>query len=199
MAAEDTLTIAALIPCSAVNGPGKRFVLWLQGCRFHCAQCINPQFKDETQGTKITVEEIHDLIKQAQHEYQITGLSLSGGEPLLQADALKGLLIKVKTNLTLSVFLFTGCLQSELSETQAEVWNMCDLVASGRYDHTRPGNDQNWLASANQQLVINGPWITNLEPVPNACEVHIAEDGSVTVTGFIDDLTILDEMGGLDR
>ena len=70
-----------------VDGPGVRFVVFLSGCPLRCKCCHNPDTWDMEAGTEYTAEEI---VKRASRykEYfgREGGITISGGEPLLQAD-----------------------------------------------------------------------------------------------------------------
>ncbi len=70
-----------------VDGPGVRFVVFLQGCNLRCGCCHNPDTWEMVGGTEYTPEEI--VKKAARYkEYfgKDGGITLSGGEPLLQAE-----------------------------------------------------------------------------------------------------------------
>jgi pyruvate formate lyase activating enzyme len=71
---------------STVDGPGVRVVGWLAGCQFKCVYCHNPDTWKMTNGLPVTVARAVEVIKQYQHDLKIMkgGVTLSGGEPLLQ-------------------------------------------------------------------------------------------------------------------
>ncbi|MBQ8550963.1 MAG: pyruvate formate lyase-activating protein [Clostridia bacterium] len=71
----------------AVDGPGIRFVVFMQGCNLRCGCCHNPDTWALTGGTATTAEEIIGKAERYR-EYQgdTGGITLSGGEPLLQAE-----------------------------------------------------------------------------------------------------------------
>src|SRR5881394_3401272 len=71
---------------STVDGPGVRIVGWLAGCQFKCVYCHNPDTWKITNGTPISVERAVEVIKQYRHDLAAMrgGVTLSGGEPLLQ-------------------------------------------------------------------------------------------------------------------
>jgi pyruvate formate lyase activating enzyme len=71
---------------STVDGPGVRVVGWLAGCQFKCVYCHNPDTWKMTNGLPVTVTRAVEVIKQYQHDLKIMkgGVTLSGGEPLLQ-------------------------------------------------------------------------------------------------------------------
>lgn len=79
--------IHSLQSLGTLDGPGVRFVAFLQGCPLRCGCCHNPDTWDKNGGTPMTPEA---LVEKASHfrEYfgKDGGITLSGGEPLLQAD-----------------------------------------------------------------------------------------------------------------
>ena len=69
-----------------VDGPGVRFVVFLQGCHLRCGCCHNPDTWDATGGTEYTAREIVDKAVRFKEYFGTEGgITLSGGEPLLQA------------------------------------------------------------------------------------------------------------------
>lgn len=73
-----------------VDGPGVRFVVFLQGCHLRCKCCHNPDTWDTNGGVKYTAAEIVDKAKRYREYFgDAGGITLSGGEPLLQPDFVK--------------------------------------------------------------------------------------------------------------
>ncbi len=79
------LNIARWIERSAVNGPGERFVLWLQGCPLRCPGCWNPDTWDFRPRQMIDPQDLITLVSEVSG---IEGVTLTGGEPFSQAAAL---------------------------------------------------------------------------------------------------------------
>ncbi|MDD3301539.1 MAG: pyruvate formate-lyase-activating protein [Patescibacteria group bacterium] len=79
------------------DGPGIRLVIFLQGCNFSCSYCHNPDTISPLGGEKYSAQQIIDLLE-GQRPYFSNGggLTVSGGEPLLQAKELLGLFKKAK-------------------------------------------------------------------------------------------------------
>ncbi|MBQ7827621.1 MAG: pyruvate formate lyase-activating protein [Clostridia bacterium] len=72
---------------AAVDGPGVRFAVFLQGCHLRCGYCHNPDTWDVSGGTEYTAEEIVNRCERYREYFgECGGITLSGGEPLLQAD-----------------------------------------------------------------------------------------------------------------
>lgn len=72
----------------AVDGPGIRFVVFMQGCPLRCKYCHNRDTWDTKKGTEYTVQEIIEKAKRCKPYMESTkdgGITVSGGEPLLQA------------------------------------------------------------------------------------------------------------------
>lgn len=72
----------------AVDGPGVRFVVFLQGCPMRCAYCHNPDTWETNKGTPMETMEIIDAFERNRSFYQGGGITATGGEPMLQTDFL---------------------------------------------------------------------------------------------------------------
>jgi len=71
-----------------VDGPGIRYVLFMQGCPLRCLYCHNPDTWDLSAGREITVSEILNEYNKNRDFYSKGGITVTGGEPLLQIDFL---------------------------------------------------------------------------------------------------------------
>jgi pyruvate formate lyase activating enzyme len=71
---------------SAVDGPGVRLVAWLAGCQFQCVYCHNPDTWKMSNGMPVTLSRAVEQIRKYCYDLQVMkgGLTISGGEPLLQ-------------------------------------------------------------------------------------------------------------------
>ena len=89
-----------------VDGPGLRFVIFFQGCPMRCRYCHNPDTWDMGGGRDCTVEEIIDAYCKNRPFYETGGITVTGGEPLLQKELPRllekikamGFLVKLDTN-----------------------------------------------------------------------------------------------------
>ena len=108
-----------------VDGPGVRFVVFLHGCNLHCGYCHNP---DVCHGdfTEYTAEEIVQKVKRYQDYFGLDGgITVSGGEPLLQPKFVKELLSLCKKEGIHTVLDTSGSLWNE---DISEMLSFCDLV-----------------------------------------------------------------------
>lgn len=90
--------IHSIETCGAVDGPGLRYLLFTQGCPLRCKYCHNPDTWKLSEGTEADTEElIKDIVKYKTFmKASKGGVTISGGEPFLQADFVRDLLIKCK-------------------------------------------------------------------------------------------------------
>ena len=88
--------IHSLESFGTVDGPGVRYVVFMQGCPMRCLYCHNPDTWDTKGGAPITPEEILESYEKNKAFYKNGGLTVTGGEPLLQLDFVTELLTKAK-------------------------------------------------------------------------------------------------------
>ena len=115
-----------------VDGPGIRFVVFTQGCPLRCKYCHNPDSWLITDGETRTVADLTaEIIKYKNYFGTTGGLTVSGGEPLLQIDFVIALFKSVKrygihTALDTSGYLFNAD-NKELVAKYEELDAYCDL------------------------------------------------------------------------
>ena len=89
---------------SVVDGPGIRTVLFMQGCDLHCKGCQNKSTWNINKGIEIDID---DLINELNKKVFNKKITISGGEPLMQKEALIELINKL-SNLGFDIALYTG-------------------------------------------------------------------------------------------
>jgi len=84
--------------CGAVDGPGIRFVVFTQGCPLRCKYCHNPDTWAPNKGQELDSEDLIDKVQRYETFMRNTGggLTVSGGEPLMQAEFVADLFKKAK-------------------------------------------------------------------------------------------------------
>ncbi|MBI4514229.1 MAG: radical SAM protein [Deltaproteobacteria bacterium] len=168
---------------SRANGPGLRAALWFQGCTLACPGCFNPATHDAQDGgwsdTGTLAAEI------SARRTSIEGVSISGGEPFQQPQALRDLLERLAES-GLSRLVFSGY---TLHEIQVSPWgpailSCIDVLIAGRYVAMR-GLGEGLRGSANQRVHLLTSRYTHgdLAAVPRR-EVILHPDGSVSITGI---------------
>jgi anaerobic ribonucleoside-triphosphate reductase activating protein len=180
---EHLLRVHALLPESCSNGPGRRSVVWLQGCSLKCSGCFNPAAKPRGGGRLITAAQLAATM--LADRPRVEGVTISGGEPLDQAGGLLALLRCLRDRGTRSIILFSGFTLAEIQRLPGgpQVLALCDVLIDGRYDRTcRQATGMRGSANQRIHLLSSRHTLEQIEQTP-AGEVIIAHDGSVRVTG----------------
>jgi anaerobic ribonucleoside-triphosphate reductase activating protein len=137
-----------------VLGPFSRAVIWVQGCNFGCKGCIVPESWDRNAGEDVDISELVDWIL---NQPSIEGITLSGGEPMLQAEALSTLIDHIRTEKDLGVICYTGFRLEHLKEqgttSQRNLLKKIDLLIDGVYVENLQ-DDLLWRGSSNQRLLL---------------------------------------------
>jgi len=178
------LRIHHFLAHSYANGPGARAVLWLQGCSLGCPGCFNPETHPFDGGELISVE--HALQQVLAVQESIEGITISGGEPLQQRQALLAFLKGVRERTDLSVLLFSGFSWDEIQRFPqvAELSVYVDVLISGRYIESRR-LAHGLLGSSNKRLhfLTDRYAPQDLQAVPEA-EVIVTETGEILMSGI---------------
>ena len=134
MATSDTVRIHRTARRVRVLGPGVRYVLWVQGCPRGCPGCISPEAQDPAGGEIRSVAALAEAILAVP---DIEGVTISGGEPFLQAEALCSLIDRIRARRDLGVIIYTGYVLEELQSgavPHAEaLLARTDLLVDGPY------------------------------------------------------------------
>jgi len=182
----EVLKVGAIMPKSKANGPGNRFVIWLQGCSLRCSGCINSHFQNHDGGSEVKVDKVYQQILESINAHRIQGITLTGGEPLEQSSALSELIQRVKENTELDIFLFTGYEKEELIHpSQIDIWNEANIIVSGRYLEELSNTPHPWKGSSNQKVIIKNDNLKKDIPKGRIIELIIDEDGGIQMTGIV--------------
>lgn len=129
------IRISHYITQTKVLGPGNRFAVWMQGCEKKCKNCIFPDGQKLNGGFFITIGELMEHIK-AQPD--INGITISGGEPFLQFDALEYLVREIKKEKKYDIMLYSGYTLHEIVDRIGQQKADCffkniDILIDGEY------------------------------------------------------------------
>lgn len=115
-----------------VDGPGLRYVVFMQGCPMRCLYCHNPDTWKMTGGTQVTSEELLAEYDHNKAFYRNGGLTVSGGEPLVQIDFLLDLFEKAKAKGIHTCIDTSGVTYDEKNQAYISkldrLMELCDLV-----------------------------------------------------------------------
>jgi anaerobic ribonucleoside-triphosphate reductase activating protein len=196
------MQIHATISASEVNGPGRRAVVWFQGCNLKCPGCWNPATHGFGLGSEHTVQSIGDRLLACA---DIEGVTFSGGEPFQQAESLLDLCEYLKSaRPDFSIGLFSGYTIRELvsgrwqhHSDRDSRWHQgsgalferirshLDFGVFGRFNQAQQTADKPLCGSRNQKVVFFTNRYSSRDLRPQACEINISADGEgITITGF---------------
>ncbi|MBI5886855.1 MAG: radical SAM protein [Deltaproteobacteria bacterium] len=183
MNSSDTINIHAVIPSSRVNGPGRRMVVFFQGCGRNCPGCFNPETHSDAGGLIKTPQQVFDesLTK------GIEGLTVSGGEPFEQPDGLTALVRLARTRYGLTTVVYTGFTIEELQKDpqRGSALQYIDVLIDGPYKEGMKETTLLARGSTNQRLIFlsNRYQLADFY-MPGKAELTISSEGVVTGTGF---------------
>lgn len=145
------IQVALIVPRTEAEGPGTRYAVWVQGCPLRCPGCCNPEMLEFRPADARGAE---DLVEEA-CAAEVEGVSLLGGEPFAQADALAPFAEGVRAR-GLSVMIFSGYTLAELRALPgagpARLLAAADLLVDGRYDAKLRSQRRRFIGSDNQEL-----------------------------------------------
>lgn len=132
-------------------GPGKRFAIWVQGCPFDCKNCMSQSWIPFEVANLI---EVKQLAKKIIEQRDIEGITLSGGEPMMQASMLTKLLSEVKSaRPDLNVICFTGFKFKQLQWPESQqLLKYVDVIICGLYVDAL-NNNKGLRGSTNQEVI----------------------------------------------
>ena len=140
---------------SIVDGEGIRSVIWFQGCSHNCEGCHNPETHDFNGGFEKSVEELKEDIKSL--EFQ-TGVTFSGGDPMMQIEALEELAKCVKEN-GMNVWCYTGFTFEQIlelgkkNEHYMEALKYIDCLVDGKFMIGFKSFSAVFRGSSNQRII----------------------------------------------
>lgn len=179
-----------------VLGPGRRIGLWVQGCRIHCPGCGSLDTWNPHGGRTVDTGTFAAYLADLVSEHRLTGLTITGGEPTEQADALADLVARLHAILqarpssgdsqALDVLVFTGLVARTAARRAAALWAVADAAVCGPYRpdrlSTRP-----LIATANQKLVtltkLGRSRYADLTAESPSMQAHVGE-GEITLIGL---------------
>lgn len=182
------LNIHAFLPASRANGPGRRAVLWLQGCSLGCPGCFNPGTHSAAPRTMLEVTELlRKVLALSRGPAPVEGITVSGGEPFEQPAGLLSFLTGLDQAAPhLSVVLFSGLTRKQIAglPTGPDTLALVDILVDGPYDPTRR-LARGLRGSTNQRihLLTDRYQLDDVEATPGA-EVILHAGGSVSLSGI---------------
>lgn len=179
------LNIAATCPGTRSLGPGLRAVVWVQGCCFHCPGCIAPEWIPLKPARIISPDLLSDELLE---NPDVSGLTFSGGEPMLQAVGLARLARLARQKREISIICFTGFQRQVLEKSPPvpgvyDLLDQIDVLIDGPYI-SRLNDNRGLRGSQNQKVhfITDRLSSTNFENSPRKADILI-QNGQAMMVG----------------
>lgn len=144
--------VARILYPVKVLGPGDRIGIWFDGCIHHCKGCSNPELWAFDEQYKTDLKTIMQLIDTIASDNKVDGFTLTGGDPMLQPEALEELLPELN-KISGDIICYSGYQQEELDCNQAKLLGKMAVLIDGKYVDEQ-NNGSVLRGSANQRIII---------------------------------------------
>lgn len=128
---------------SLVDGPGVRTVVFFQGCDLRCKGCQNPSTWEMKNGTEMTTDELVAVLNKEVVNKKVT---FSGGEPLMQVEALIDIVKKLSD---FDIAVYTG---HEFDEVPQELLDNITYIKTGSFKEELKSTVSPFVGSTNQEF-----------------------------------------------
>ena len=147
------LRVAGIVKESVVDGPGFRYVIFAQGCTHCCKGCHNPDTHALDGGYAVDTESLITDIRQSKY---IDGVTFSGGEPFLQAEAFNHMAEMLKET-DINIICYTGFTYEELLKSEdtsrVKLLGNIDVLIDGPYKEELKDLSLSFRGSKNQRII----------------------------------------------
>lgn len=141
------LYVARIVYSTSTDGVGLRNSLYVSGCPIHCEGCHNKAFWDKESGEKQTVDAVFAQLNSDQFD-----VSILGGEPLMQYEAVLELCKKIKKETNKTIWLWSGFTLRHIQRYLPDILHYIDVLVDGMYVQSLAKPNLQWRGSTNQKI-----------------------------------------------
>ena len=145
---DKTLSVAKIVCSTSVDGVGLRNALYVAGCPIHCDGCHNSQFWDIASGTERAVEDVY--VELCQDDCNV---SILGGEPLMQYEAVLKLCKMIKERTPKTIWLWSGYTLEYIQDNYPELLAYINVLVDGPFVKSLAEPSLHWRGSTNQRVI----------------------------------------------
>lgn len=155
------LYVAKIVNSTSVDGVGLRNSLYVSGCNIHCKGCHNKELWPLKSGKEMSVEDVYKELMNDDFN-----ISILGGEPLLQYDAILDLCKMIKRHSAKTIWLWTGLELARVQDAHPELLDYVDVLVDGPYKEQYKDRNLIFRGSSNQKIYqvnhCNGNSVTDI-------------------------------------
>ncbi len=142
---------AHILNDSIVDGPGMRLVVFLQGCKWNCEGCHNPHLFPLDEGIEIEEVQLAKIILKKINTMH-SGITFSGGDPILQNEALFKVIKYIRSRKPdINIWVYTGFLFEDISHLP--LLKEIDVLVDGQFKISEKDISLKFKGSANQRVI----------------------------------------------
>lgn len=141
---------------SVVDGEGVRVVVFVSGCLHNCKGCHNPASHSFTAGQPFTQELQDEIIAYIKKTPFISGLTLSGGDPMYSAKEITPFIERLRKDVKdISVWIYSGFRFEEILENSEmfDLLKLCDVLVDGEFVLEQRDITLSYKGSKNQRII----------------------------------------------
>lgn len=137
------------------DGPGFRYSIYFSGCNHQCKGCHNPETWSGELGDILDEEYMQKIIFEIKRNTLLDGVTLSGGDPFFVPEELLDFLKRLRKEIKLNIWAYTGYTFEELLEKDVtkECLKYIDVLVDGKYDESLRNPELFYRGSSNQRLI----------------------------------------------
>lgn len=139
---------------SLVNGDGMRYTIFLSGCSHNCEGCHNKEMQNYSYGDSWDTNDLFEMVK-SNIDY-IDGVTFSGGDPMMQPEAVYELAKRFKEELNINIWLYTGFLLEDIQSDliRSKILNYLDVLVDGKFKkELLNSTTKRYVGSENQRII----------------------------------------------
>ena len=138
------------------NGPGVRTTIFVTGCTLNCENCFNVEYQDFNYGNIWGEKETQQVIEYLKDK-NVRGLTILGGEPMLQVPELTEIIKEIKGQMRKSqdIWIYSGFTFEQIVKDgeKKELLELCDTLVDGLFINDLKDLTLKFRGSSNQRII----------------------------------------------
>ena len=149
------LSILDIIEDTTVDGPGFRTSIYAAGCPNRCPGCHNPESRDPRAGAELDAAFAREIARKVNANPLLDGVTLSGGDPLYNPEALLEFLKFLKLRTRANVWCYTGYVYERILKdpARAQCLKYIDTLVDGPFIAALRDPSLAFIGSRNQRII----------------------------------------------